>query len=312
MSNIRAAVIGVGKLGFHHARIYAGMKGVDLVGVVDSDDKKGKQTAIKFNTNYYADYRDLIGKVDAVNIVVPTLLHYEAASFFLKNKIHCLVEKPITTDLKEAQELADIAGANGVVLQVGHIERFNPAVLEAQKYIKAPKFIEVNRLGPYDPRVSQVGVVLDLMIHDLDILLFLTGSKVKSIDAVGTKLFSNFEDIANVRLKFENNCVANVSASRVSIKKTRKIRIFQDDSYISLNYQKQTLVIYKKKKEKVDSFKDIQMLKPRIKKNEPLLLEIEDFIRCVKGQIAPVVSGIHAMNALELALEIGKEIESNY
>ncbi|MCP4482711.1 MAG: Gfo/Idh/MocA family oxidoreductase [bacterium] len=308
---LKTSVIGVGSLGQHHARIYAGMKDINLVAVVDSDEKNGKKQAKKYKATYLKDYHQLVGKVDAVSIAVPTPLHFEVAKFFLENKIHCLVEKPITVTLKEADTLISLAEKNGVILQVGHIERFNPAILHAQNFLKNPRFIEINRLGPYSPRVSHVGVVLDLMVHDLDMVLFLTGSKVTSIDAVGTKVISGCEDIANVRLHFESGCVANISASRVSLEKLRKIRVFQDDSYISLNYEKQDLKVYQKKSgiEKVESLKDITLTTHVPKKEEPLFLELRDYIDCIKASKPPKVDGLHGRAALALALEIVKQIE---
>ncbi|MFC1512761.1 Gfo/Idh/MocA family protein [bacterium] len=305
---IKVGVIGVGKLGQHHARVYAELPDAELIGVVDIDKEQAQYVAQKNNTSYFGDIKDIINKVEAVSIAVPTSLHYDTASQFIDAGVHCLVEKPITVTLDEAEKLVKKALQKNVTLQIGHIERYNPAVISAQQYIKNPRFIEVNRLGPYDPRASEVGVVLDLMIHDLDILLFLTGSRVLSLESVGTKLFSKFEDIANARIKFSNGCIADVSASRVSIKKFRKIRIFQEDSYISLDYEKQSLKVYRKKKDVVSSLKDIEIISPKFKKNEPLLLELEDFIRCVKKKETPLVDGVHGRNALELALEIAGNI----
>lgn len=302
-------VIGVGKLGQHHARIYASLQDVELVGVVDIDKHKANKIADKFGTAPYTDYHELLDKVDAVSVVVPTPLHYEVSAQFLNQGVHCLIEKPITIHLKEAEELVSIAQRKGLILQVGHIERFNPVVIETRCYIHSPKFIEVSRLGPYDPRVSEVGVVLDLMIHDLDIVLYLTQSKIVKVDAVGSCVFSQHEDIANVRLECENGCVANISASRISLKKSRKIRIFQNDSYISLDYEKQKAKIYRKKSQKVNSFKDIEMIQPRVKKNEPLLLELEDYIKCIQKGTPPIVDGTHGRNALELALEVVNAIK---
>ncbi|MFC1566375.1 Gfo/Idh/MocA family oxidoreductase [bacterium] len=309
MKKLKLGVIGTGKLGQHHARIYSQMENVDLIGIVDIDEDHAKNIAEKYNTKYFIDYKELLDKVDAVNIAAPTPLHYEIGKFFLENKVHCFIEKPITVELHEAEELVDIAHKNNMLLQIGHIERFNSAVIAAHRFLHNPKFIEVNRLGPYDPRVSQVGVVLDLMIHDLDIVLYLTDSRVTQVDVVGSKVFSKYEDIANVRLEFENGCVANISASRISVSKFRKIRIFQNDSYMSLDYEKQKLKIYKKRKEVIESMKDIQLLKPRFEKNEPLLLELKDFVRCVERGENPIVNGQHGRNALELALEIVNKIK---
>lgn len=308
MNKIKVGVIGVGSLGQHHARIYASMPEVEFVGIVDTDVKRAKNIANKLNTIVYATIDELLNKVDAVNIVTPTPLHFAVAKAAIEKKVHCLVEKPITKTLAEADELVHLAQVNDVLLQVGHIERFNPAIIAVRQHIAQPKFIEVDRLGPYSQRMSHIGVVLDLMVHDLDMVLYLTQSEVVSIDAIGTKVFSDFEDVASVRLRFANGCVANISASRASIKKLRKIRIFQDDAYISLNYEKQNLKIYKKKCEQLRSIKDVKMLRPRIKKNEPLFLELKDFIRCVMEKSLPLVCGVQGRNALQLALDVTKKI----
>lgn len=308
MSKVKVGVIGVGSLGQHHARIYASIPEVELVGVVDTDEQRAKNIANKLNTVVFESADSLLDKVDAVNIVTPTPLHFSIAKLAIEKKVHCLVEKPITVILDEADELIRLAEAHDVLLQVGHIERFNPAIIEAHKHITHPKFIEVDRLGPYSPRMSHIGVVLDLMVHDLDMLLYLTQSEVVSIDAVGTKVFSDFEDIANVRIRFADGCVANVSASRISLKKMRKIRIFQDDAYISLSFEKQNLRIYKKKSEQLKSIKDIKIIRPRIKKNEPLLLELKDFIHCVAKRSLPLVCGVQGRNALQLALDVSRQM----
>jgi len=236
-------------------------------------------------------------------------LHYQIAKDFINAQVHCLIEKPITPDLAEAEELLDLVKQKNLILQVGHIERFNPAVLEAQKYINEPKFIEANRLGPYDPRVAHISVVLDLMIHDIDIVLYLVQDQIVSIDAVGAKVLSHFEDIANARIRFAHGCVANISASRVSLKKFRKIRIFQKDSYLSLDYAKPGLKIYQKKKDDVTSLKDIKVVYPRLVKLEPLAEELKHFVNCVREGRKPQVTGEHGRDALEIALEVMRKIK---
>lgn len=301
---MKIAVVGVGSLGQHHARVYSQIPGVELVGVCDTDAGRAGKIAKNFNTAVFTDFHELIGKVDAVSIVVPTPLHYPVAVAFLEAGVHCLVEKPITDSVSSAEELLKIANDKNVILQIGHIERFNTAVIEAQKYIKNPRFIEAQRLGPYDPRVAHIGVVMDLMIHDIDIILTLVGSKITRMDAIGAKVLSQNEDIANVRLQFENGCVANVSASRVSIEKFRKIRIFQDDAYMSLDYAGQSLKIYKKKSDVVRSMLDIDIIKPKLKTEEPLKRELEHFISCVADGKKPLVTGTHGRDALEVAVEI--------
>jgi predicted dehydrogenase len=348
-SKLRVGVIGVGSLGQHHARNYATMANVSLVAIVDnnlaqaqkiSENLTSTSKETQKNKNFFSkifsripvetpnsgvsitqsqqpqkiqiftDYKDLLGKVDAVSISSPTPLHYEIAKFCLENKIHCLVEKPITTTIEQADELIDISNKNNVILQIGHIERFNPAIIELQNFVKKAKYIDINRLGPYSARVAHVGVVLDLMVHDLDMVLFLTNSEVESVDAVGTRVISEHEDIANVRLKFKNGCVANISASRVSLEKLRKIRIFQTDSYISLDYEHQSFKLYKKKENllRIEKLTDIEIVKFAPKKNEPLYLELMDFVDCVINNKKPKVDGTHGRNALKLALDVTSKI----
>ncbi|OGS44331.1 MAG: UDP-N-acetyl-D-glucosamine dehydrogenase [Elusimicrobia bacterium RIFOXYD2_FULL_34_15] len=306
---MKIGVIGVGSLGQHHARIYSQIQGVEFFGVCDADEKQSRKIAKNLGTQSFTDYKELIGKVDAVSIVVPTPLHYTVAKDFLSEGIHCLVEKPITDNVSHAEELLKIANEKNLVLQIGHIERFNTAVIEAQKYIKEPKFIEAQRLGPYNPRSAHIGVVMDLMIHDIDIILTLVNSKIVQMDVIGAKVLSKNEDIANVRLKFENGCVANISASRVSIDKFRKIRIFQDDTYISLDYADQKLKIYKKKSEVVTSMSDIVIIKPKLKTEEPLKKELEHFVNCVKTGKTPLVTGEHGRDALEVVIEILEKLK---
>jgi len=308
---VRVGVIGVGHIGSHHARVYSRIPDVELTAVVDIDQKRREKVAKEYDTIPYPDYREIFDKVDAVSVVVPTDLHYPVARDFLERGVHCLIEKPITPTLKEAEDLLTIARRKNLILQIGHIERFNSAILEAQKYIKEPKFIEAYRLGPYDPRTSNIGVVLDLMIHDIDILLYLVKSPVKSIDAIGGSVLSQNEDIANARISFQNGCVANISASRVSLEKFRKIRIFQKDIYISLDYVSQSLKIYQKKGKEIKSMKDMAILRPELKKTDPLREELKHFIECVEEGRRPLVSGKHGRDALEIALEILKKIKEN-
>ncbi len=308
---VRVGVIGVGHIGAHHARIYSQIPHVKLAGVVDIDEKRREKVAGDYDTIPYANYGDIFDKVDAVSVVVPTDLHYPVAKDFLRRGVHCLIEKPITRSLEEAGDLLSIARKKNLILQIGHIERFNSAIVEAQKYIKEPKFIEAYRLGPYDPRTSNIGVVLDLMIHDIDIVLYLVRSPVKSIDAIGGSILSQNEDIANARIHFQNGCVANISASRVSLEKFRKIRIFQKDVYISLDYVKQSLKIYRKKGKEVKSMKDMMILRPQLQKTDPLREELTHFVQCVEIGREPLVSGEHGRDALEIALEILKKIKEN-
>jgi predicted dehydrogenase len=246
MEKIRVGVVGVGHLGQHHARNYSEIDGCELVGVADVDRKAASRVASQNRTQAFFDYKLLIGQVDAVSIVVPTVYHHAVAREFLENGIHVMVEKPITTTVAEARELINLAEARSLILQVGHIERFNVAVVKLQEVLTNPGFIESHRLGPYDPRVRDVGVVLDLMIHDIDIILQIVRSPIVSIDAVGVPILSPREDIANARIKFANGCTANLTVSRVTPNKMRKIRIFQPNTYVSVDYMKQSMEIYQK------------------------------------------------------------------
>ncbi|OGS19776.1 MAG: hypothetical protein A3J83_09085 [Elusimicrobia bacterium RIFOXYA2_FULL_40_6] len=309
MSQIKVCVIGVGNLGQHHARNYTQIPGVTLTGIVDVDEKRGETIAAKFKTKCYTNFREAIKNADAVSIVVPTTLHYQIGKEILSAGKHCLIEKPFTTEVSHAEELIQLARKNSLVLQIGHIERFNGAILSLQKHIKNPKFIESDRLGPYDPRVSDVGVVLDLMIHDLDIIPFLAGSKVKDLEAFGTKIFSKHEDIVKVRLRFHNGCIADLSASRASYGKYRKLRVFQPDAYISVDYATQRYRLYKKKSLEVASMKDIEISSPKVERIEPLRKELEHFIDCVREGKSPIVTGEYGKDALELALEVLNKLQ---
>ncbi|MDR2427113.1 MAG: Gfo/Idh/MocA family oxidoreductase [Endomicrobium sp.] len=312
MSTVRTAVIGVGSLGQHHARILGTHPNSKLEFIVDTDEKRANKIAKANPANpaVLTDFKQIISKTDAAVIAAPTQFHYQIARPLLESGIHCLVEKPITLNVEEAQELIEIAQKNNVILQVGHVERFNPAVIAAAPYINNPRFIEVNRLGSYDPRTAHIGVVLDLMIHDLDMLFYLVKDKIVSFEAHGAKILSETEDIAKVRLKFANGCVADVSASRVSIDKYRRIRIFQPDAYISIDYAGKSLKMYTKKegKEKITSLLDIDIKKPKIPSNEPLFYELDNFLKSTIEGKKPMVSGEQGRDAVELALNILKQM----
>lgn len=305
MNRLRVAVIGSGKLGSLHAKVYSQLKDVSLVGICDINKKTAKNTAIQYNTNYYTDYKDLLDKTDAVSIAVPTSMHYNVAKDFLESKIHVLIEKPITTTLTEADELLAIAKKHNLTLSVGHIERFNSAIEAFQKLKGDIRFIECHRLGTFSFRIIDVGVVLDLMIHDIDIILGLLKDEVVGIDAVGVKILTKHEDIANARLKFKNGAVCNITASRVSTNPLRKIRIFQPGAYVSIDYIKQEAVIYKKLgKIIIPKIIDIQ-------KQQPLQKELAAFVDCVKTGKRPLVSGAEGRAALKIALDILERINAN-
>lgn len=304
MRKIKVAVIGVGNLGSIHARIFAGLDNVTLVAVVDSDGKKAKKIARSLRCGHFTDYRKVFGLVDAASIVVPTNLHHAIARDFLQEKLHLLVEKPFTNTVKEADGLLQLAKVKNLVLQVGHVERFNAAILAIQKLPGEPKFIECHRLGPFAARVKDVGVVLDLMIHDIDIILAMVNSTVKSIEAVGVSVLTDHEDIANARINFQNGAVANITASRITPKSMRKIRLFQENAYISLDYEAQTASIYQKENGK------IIRTRLNIKKEQPLQKELQAFIHCIREEKAPLVSGEQGRDALAIATEILNKINS--
>ncbi len=308
-SKIRVAVIGAGKMGTHHARALSKLTDVELIGVCDTNVWKAQLAAWQSNTVAVRDYKDVLSRVDAVIVAVPTPLHYEVGKAVLQAGAHCLIEKPLASSVDEAKELLALSEAKELVLQVGHIERFNPAVLEAVKHIRDPRYITVERLGPYDPRMSHIGVVMDLMIHDLDILLTLVGSEVESIEALGANLLSGHEDIANVRVRFKTGCVADLTASRISLTKSRKLRAFQKDSYISLDYGNTALKVYRKKTPVIKSLKDVEYLSPKLSSIDPLRTEHQHFLDCIRHNRKPWPSGERGVEALKLALQIAEELE---
>ncbi len=308
MSLVRVGVVGVGYLGQHHARIYAEIPEVELVGVVDINRERAREIAERYNTTPYFDYRELFGKVDAVSIVVPTVLHRAIAGHFIEAGVNILIEKPVTTNLEEAKELMEMANRKRVILQVGHIERFNSAVVELSKIVDRPIFIDCCRMGPYVNRNNDVGVVLDLMIHDIDVVMSIVKNKVVKVSAFGYPVFSRQEDIANTQLLFANGCIANLTASRVTRKKIRRMEITQIGSFISIDYLEQELAVYKKTSAVTPQ---VLMEKPIIQKGEPLRLELEHFVRCVRNGEKPLVGLEEGKNALEIALMILEEMRRN-
>ncbi|MFC1590389.1 Gfo/Idh/MocA family oxidoreductase [Candidatus Omnitrophota bacterium] len=302
MEKLRVGVVGVGHLGSAHAKLYAHMKNADLVAVCDRNPARAKKIAKKYKTDHCANYKDLFGRVDAVSIVVPTSLHYSISKAFLAHGVHLLIEKPITKTLSEADELIVLANDKNLTLQVGHIERFNSAIQAIEGYLKKPRFIECQRLGPFHKRVKDMGAVMDLMIHDIDIVLGLVKSDVLHLEAVGASTISEFEDVANVRVSFENGTIADITASRVTKDRVRRIRIFQEDSYIFLDYIHQDAVIFRKKGEK------IVRERIRIRKAEPLKKELKSFVKCIMNGKRPLVSGEEGRRALKVALSIVEKI----
>ncbi len=304
MGKLYIAVIGAGHLGSKHVKVYSQLKNVHLVGVCDIDEERGRKVAKKYRTTYYKNYHDLFDKVQAVSIAVPTFLHYKIAKDFIQNGVHVLIEKPITKTLEEADELLEIAKKKNVIIQVGHIERFNSAVRAIEPYIKDPRFIECTRSGPFVARAADIGVVLDLMIHDIDIILGLIKSSVESIESVGVRIVSQHEDTANVRMVFADKTVCDLTASRVTKNPLRTIKIFQEDSYILLNYFTQSATLYRKHNNAMKK-KNI-----KIRKDEPLKKELESFVDCVVNDKRPIVSGEEARKALKVAIDITEEIKA--
>lgn len=302
MAKLKVAVIGTGALGSIHAKIYSELEGIQLAGICDIDTNKLSLLSKGFGVAGFKDYRQLLGKVDAASIVVPTKDHFRISKDFLEAGTHLLIEKPITQTVEEADQLLSAAKSKNLTLAVGHVERFNAAIEAILKIKGDIKFVECHRLGPFSPRVKDVGVVLDLMIHDIDILLWLIKSPIKNIEAVGVKVLTQHEDIANARIVFENGAVCNITASRVTEKAMRKIRMFQPNAYISLDYIQQDAVIYTKKLGRIIS-EQID-----IKKEKPLQKEIVSFLDCIKTGKRPLASGEEGRQALSVALEVLKKI----
>jgi predicted dehydrogenase len=302
MKNLRIGVAGVGHIGSNHARLYAESPSAELTAVYDVDPITNRTIATKFGATPAKSLDEFIGMVDAASVATPTNAHYSIAQPLLAKGKHVLVEKPITDNTAHAAELAELAARNGLILQVGHIERFNPILDALEKHLTHPRFIEAHRLSPYSQRSTDIGVVLDLMIHDLEVILHFVRSPLWSIDAVGVPVLSRSEDIANVRLHFEDGCVANVTASRISPERVRKIRIFQEEAYLSLDYQNQSGEIYRRVGRQI--WRD----RVSVEHEEPLKLQLTSFIECASTGRQPRVSGSQATAALELAVKITKQI----
>ncbi len=311
MNKINTAVIGVGSLGQHHARILSQHENSNFIGVVDASQERGKQIAAACKSAYFSSVDDIIGKVNAVVIAVPTPYHYDIAKKLLDAGVHCLVEKPITINVEHADELINIAKEKKLILQVGHIERFNPAFTAAAPYIKDPKFIEAVRVGPYDPRMKHIGVVLDLMIHDLDVILTIVKSKVLSVESYGAKVFSEHEDRAKARIRFENGCVADISINRVSFERNRKMMVFQNDSFVNIDYAAKTAAVYARKNDVRDlqSMTDIEIKNLEVGTKEQLFYELDHFLSCIKDNKIPMITGENGRDALKLAHDVLKNMQ---
>ncbi len=302
MKPLRVGVVGVGHIGANHARIYAETAAADFAAIYDIDPLRAEEVAGKFGVQRAQTLDEFADLVDAASVATPTHSHFSVARELLGHGKHLLIEKPITEKTSDARELAQQAAAKGLVLQVGHVERFNPVLSALEARLTHPRFIEAHRLSPYPNRSTDIGVVLDLMIHDLEIILHLVRAPVESIDAVGVPVLSKGEDIANARLRFADGCVANITSSRISPERMRKIRVFQEDAYLSLDYQTQSGEIYRR------SDGQIAREAVAIEKEEPLRQQLAAFVQCAMTGGEPKVSGSHAAAALELAVEITKRI----
>ena len=304
---LRVAVIGVGHLGRHHARILAAMPDVDLVAVVDVNRPRAEEIASASRTTPAFDYRDVIGRVDAVTIAVPTALHAAIGSEFLRARVPALVEKPLARTLAEADALIEASLTAGVALAVGHTERFNPAVTAAAPLLTDPRFIEVHRLGAFPERSLDIDVVFDLMIHDLDVVLSIVKSEVESLEAVGVPVVTPHVDIANARIRFENGCIANVTASRISRERVRKIRFFQPAAYVSIDYAGPRAEVWRLE-QGTGSVPSIQGGELHVANEEPLKRELADFIEAVRSKRPPLVTGDQGRRALALAQRIADKM----
>ena len=308
---LKVAVIGVGHLGKWHADKYAAAEACELVAVVDSNIDNANSVAQKHGAAAYSDYREVIPLVDAISLVVPTSLHYKIAREFLEAGIHCLVEKPLSETVAEASELIEIANRRGLVLQVGHIERFNSVMIGIEQHIDQPLFLESTRLAPFSLRATDVSVILDLMIHDIDIILDLVDSPVKHISASGITVISDNIDIANARIEFDNHCVANVTASRISRKRERKLRIFQKEAYLAADFQEKILAVNRKgETNNPEGYKDITYEELRFEDNDALNLEVLDFIDAIQQGRRPLVNGEDGRRALDTAIAITQLIKA--
>ncbi len=309
--SLRVGVVGAGHMGSYHVRLYSELLNVELIGIADINEKQVNKIASQYHTVPYTDYTKLYDKVEAVSIAVPTSAHYRVGRDFLEAGIHVLIEKPITNNLEEAQELIKLAQEKGLILQVGHVERFNAAVLELKKIVKDPIFIECRRFGPYNRRINDTGVVLDLLIHDVDIVLGLVDSPLKEINVAAKSIYSEYEDIANVQLIFDNGCIASLTASRVTEDKIRTLAVTQQNAYIVLDYAEQDLHIYRQgtseyiiSREAIGYKQESFIERIFVHKDNPLKLQLVHFVDCVSKKITPMTSLEAELKALAVTLQI--------
>lgn len=308
MNKIRVGVVGIGYVGKFHAEKYAGLPEAQLVGVADANRKKAEESADRFHCLPFFDYRELFGKVQAVSIAVPTSLHFPVAKEFIQERIDVLVEKPITASLEEAEELVELAKDKGTILQVGHMERFNPALMALEGILGKPMFIESYRMGSFIERAIDMDVVSDLMIHDIDIISTMVKSRIKWIHSVGVPILSSKLDIANARIQFEDGCVANVTASRVSLEKMRKLRIFQRDAYISIDFITQKVSVYRKSNNLESPIPGVEIESVHVQRKDALEEQLKKFLFSVRTRKPPLVTGEDGKRALEVAHRILQEI----
>ncbi|CAN5710033.1 Gfo/Idh/MocA family oxidoreductase [soil metagenome] len=306
MSQLRIGVVGVGHIGKNHARLYADQQVAQFAAIYDIDSAKAQQLAQEYGTYAAKSLEDFAERVDAASVATPTSSHFAVARQLLAAGKHLLIEKPIAENTADASALAELAVERQLVLQVGHVERFNPVLSALEKRLTHPRFIEAHRLSPYPNRSTDIGVVLDLMIHDLEIVLHLVRSPVQTIDAVGVPVLSRGEDIANARLRFENGCIANITSSRISPERMRKIRVFQGDAYLSLDYQNQSGEIFRR------TATGISREEVEIEREEPLKRQLVSFVECAATGRIPMVSGDQATAALALAVEITKRLTNDF
>lgn len=295
---LRAGVAGAGAMGRNHARVFSLLQDVELVAIYDRDKAQAEAVAAEFGARAVDSLDAFAEAVDAATVAVPTIAHREVGCHLMEQGVHVLMEKPIADSLEDARALIETSHRCERILQIGHIERFNPVMQELEDRLTEPRFIEAHRLSPFPNRSIDIGVVLDLMIHDLEIILHLVKSPVQSVDAVGVPVMTSREDIANARIRFENGCVANVTSSRISPERMRKIRVFQSDCYLSLDYQEQSAEMYRM------GGNGIEKVEVNVEKDEPLKRELAAFVQCACAGSTPAVSGQQGAAALDLALEI--------
>lgn len=307
-SPLRAAVVGAGYLGRFHAQKYASLPDVELVAVVDPDRERAQRVAEETGAPAVNDYREVLERIDCASLAVPTPLHFAIARDLLAHGVDVLVEKPLTSTVAEGRELVRFAQRGGRILQVGHLERFNPALRKVRALLSGPRFIECHRLAPFVDRGTDVDVILDLMIHDLDVILSLVDGEVDQLEAVGVPVLTPHVDIANARLRFRSGCIANVTASRVALKRERKMRLFQSDMYVSVDYGQRHIRIARRQVK--DGGPHIEVEELSLGDGDPLFAEIDHFVRCVRTRQTPLVDGATALRALELAEQIRTQLQT--